>query len=94
MRTEGSLKPCMPGRKNLNYASHEGNKGTCSQNPFDENDGNNTPPKNPRFTMGACPSHHDSDEDVTSEDVMKFQQDSFYQKMMLRALEENRDQYF
>ena len=41
-----------------------------------------------------CPSHHDSNEDVTSEDVMKFQQDSFYQKLMLKALEENGDQYF
>ena len=78
----------------FDYTSLQGNKGTCSRNPFENNEGNNTLPKTPRVTIGTCPSHHDSDEDVTSEDVMKFQQDSFYQKLMLRALEENGDQYF
>ena len=57
------------------------------------------PPRNPRVATGGCPSpprpsHHDSDEEVTSEDVIKFQQDGFTQKLMLRALEENGDQYF
>ena len=49
--------------------------------------------------MGACPSPrkpspHDSDEEITSEDVIRFQQDGIAQKLMLRALEENGDQYF
>ena len=64
-----------------------------------ENGGNNMPPRTPRVTAGACPSphrqsHHESDEEVTSEDVIKFQQDGFAQKLMLRSLEENRYQYF
>ena len=75
--------------ENFDYTSLQGNKGTCSWNPFENNEGDNTPPKTPQVVAGACPSHHDSDEDVTSEDVMKFQQDSFNQKLMLRALEEN-----
>ena len=80
--------------ENFNYTSLQGNKGTCSRNPFENNEGNNTPPKTPRAATGTCPSHHDSDEDVTSEDVIEFQQYSFYQKWMLKALEENGDQYF
>ena len=57
------------------------------------------PPRTPRATVGACPSpprpsHHDSDEEINREDVIKFQQDGFAQKLMLRALEENGDQYF
>ena len=60
-----------------NHVRHEGDKGTCSQNHFDDNDGNNTPPRNPRVTIGTFPSphrqyHHESDEEVTSEDVIKF----------------------
>ena len=67
---------------------HEGNKSTCSRNPFDGNDGNNMPPRTPRVTVGACPSphrqsHHDSDEEVTSKDVIEFQQDVFSQKIFL-----------
>ena len=58
-----------------------------------------TPPRTPRAIIGTClsppkPSHHDSDEEITSEDVIKFQQDGLAQKLMLRALEENGDQYF
>ena len=57
------------------------------------------PSRTPRVVAGAChslhrQSHIDSDEEVTSEDVIKFQQDGFAQKMMLRALDENGDQYF
>ena len=57
------------------------------------------PPRTPRVTTGACSSphrqsHHESDEEVASEDVIKFQQDGFSQKLMLRALEKNEDQYF
>lgn len=49
--------------------------------------------------MGACPSppkpsHHGNDEERTSEDVIRFQQDGISQTLMLRALEENGDQYF
>ena len=78
---------------------YEGHNGTCPQNPFEINDGNHMPPRTPRAAIGACtsppkPSHHDSDEEVTSKDVIKFQQDDFSQKLMLRALEENGDQYF
>lgn len=85
--------------ENNNHIYHEGNRGTCSQNPFDGNDGNNTPPRTPRVTMGTCPSpprqsHHENDEEVTSKDVIKFQKDDFSQKLMSRVLEENRDQYF
>ncbi len=36
-----------------NHTCHEGKKWTCSQNPFDGNDGNNTPQRTPRVTMGA-----------------------------------------
>ena len=57
------------------------------------------PPRTPRAAAGAYSSpprqsHHESDEEVTSEDFVKFQQDSIAQKLILRALEENRDQYF
>ena len=57
------------------------------------------PPRTPRDAIGTCPSppkpsHHDSDEEINSEDVIKFQQDGLAQKLMLRALEENGDQYF
>ena len=76
-----------------------GHKGACPQNPFEKNYGNHTPPRTPRAAIGTCPSppkpsHPDSDEEITSEDVIKFQQDGFSQKLMLRALEENGDQYF
>ncbi len=83
--------------KTDNQACYEGYKGTCPRNPFENNDGNHVPPRTPRAAVGTCPSpkpsHHDSDE-VSSEDVIKFQQDGFTQKLMLRALEENGDQYF
>lgn len=77
----------------------EGHKGTCPHNPFGNNDGNLMPPRTPKSTMGTCPSppkpsHHDSDEEITSEDVIRFQQDGLSQKLMFRALEENGDQYF
>ena len=77
----------------------EENRGTCSRNPFTRNNGTNTPPRSPRAAAGACSSplrqsHHDSDDEITSKDVIKFQQDGVAQKLMLRALEENGDQYF
>ena len=61
-----------------NQACYEGHKGTCPQNSFENNDGNHMPPRTPRVAIGACPSppkpsHHDSDEEVTREDVIKFQ---------------------
>ena len=45
----------------------EGYKGTCPHNPFGNNDGNHTPLRTPKATIGTCPSppkpsHHDSDE--------------------------------
>ena len=57
------------------------------------------PPRTPRSAIGKCPSPpkpspHDSDKEITSEDVIRFQQDGLAQKLMLRALEENGDQYF
>ena len=85
--------------KTDNHVHYEGNKGTFSWNPFDGNDVNHMPWRTPRVTARTFPSpprpsHHDSDEEVTSEDVIKFQQDGFAQKLMLRALKENGDQYF
>ena len=80
-----------------NQAHYERHNENCPHNPFGNNDGNHSPPRTPRATMGACPSppkssHHDTDEEITSEDVVRFQQDGFTQKLMLRALEENGDQ--
>ena len=49
-----------------NQPRYEGHKGTFPQNPFENNDGNHTPPRNPRAKIDKCPSppkpsHHDSD---------------------------------
>ena len=51
--------------------------------------------------MRACPpphiksqSHHESEDEITSEDVVRFQQDELVQKLMLKALEKNEDRYF
>ena len=61
-----------------NQPHYEEHKGTCPQNPFENNDGNHMPPRTPRAVARTCPSppkpsHHDSDEEITSKDMIKFQ---------------------
>ena len=85
---------------------NEENKRVDYNNPFENiplggNDDYNTPPRTPRFNAGAwlspprqSQSHHESDDEITSDDVIKFQQDELTKKLMLKALEKNGDQYF
>ena len=67
------------------------------------NNGNNTPLRSPRQTLIAppslprCPpSHHEEEanDDITSEELMRFKQDDVSHHLMLKILECNGDQYF
>ena len=60
------------------------------------NNWNKSPPRSPRIHAVGCSSpprpsqsHHESevDNEVTSEDLMRFQQDELLQKLILKALE-------
>lgn len=72
-------------------------------NPFDGNNGKKMPSRSPIIHIETCPSpprpsqtHHESvaDNKVTSEDVMRFQQDEILKKIMLKTLEQKIDQCF
>ena len=88
------------------HTYHEETRRGYYSNPFEHiplsgNGGNHTLPRTPRVNMEACPSpprksqlHHESDDETTSKDVIKFQQDEIAQKLMLKYLEQNGDQYF
>lgn len=66
------------------HAHNDKNRRGYYKNPFDNIllggiDGNNTPPRTPRVNVGQLPSpprhsqsHHESDDEITSKDVMRF----------------------
>ena len=67
------------------------------------NNGNNMPPWSPRQNLVAPPSpprhppsHHEEEanDDISSEELVRFEQDDVAQRMMLKLLECNGDQYF
>ena len=67
------------------------------------NNGNNTPPRSPRQPLTAPPSpprhppsHHEEEanDEISSEELMRFKQDDVAQCLMLKILKCNGDQYF
>lgn len=78
-------------------------------NPFEKN-GNKTPPRTPRshlngFESPPRSSHHgyishrsqhgiEVDNDITHKNLLKFQQDDYFQKLVLKNLDQNGDKYF
>ena len=82
------------------YTHNEETRRDYYRNPFEHipitgNNGNHTPPRIPRVNMRACPSpprqsqsHHESDDEITSEDVIRFQKDEIAKKIDAQGLGE------